>query len=121
MLISHEAGHCLTIDHNDPIPATNDMLMNHVVTHTFLTRVHVLRARRTTSAQVVVALDFNERYDRRLARRLAIVLSRPFASAVDRGTWLIAAPLTAKPRESRTWPSEDEGRPKAAMNCLPSR
>ncbi|MFL4978059.1 MAG: hypothetical protein ACJ8FU_22415 [Xanthobacteraceae bacterium] len=45
MLISHEAGHCLTIDHNDPIPATN-MLMNHFVTHTFLTRVHVLRARR---------------------------------------------------------------------------
>jgi len=46
MLISHEAGHCLTIDHNDPIPATNDMLMNHFVTYTFLTRVHVLRARR---------------------------------------------------------------------------
>jgi hypothetical protein len=46
MLISHEAGHCLTIDHNDPIPATNDMLMNHFVTHTFLPKVHVLRARR---------------------------------------------------------------------------
>jgi hypothetical protein len=46
-LISHEAGHCLSIDHNDPIPATNDMLMNHFATHSFIPRVHVLRARRS--------------------------------------------------------------------------
>jgi hypothetical protein len=46
MLISQEAGHCRTIDQNDPMPATNDMLMNHFVTSTFLPRMHVLRARR---------------------------------------------------------------------------
>jgi hypothetical protein len=46
LLVSHEAGHCLTLDHNDPIPATNDMLMNHTPRHSFLPRVHVVRARR---------------------------------------------------------------------------
>ncbi len=46
LLISHEAGHCLTLNHDDPIPATNDMLMNHTPTNSFLPRVHVLQARR---------------------------------------------------------------------------
>jgi hypothetical protein len=46
MVIAHEAGHCLTLDHNDPIPTTDDMLMHHSVTHSFLPRVHVLQARR---------------------------------------------------------------------------
>jgi hypothetical protein len=46
LLISHEAGHCLTLDHDDPIPATNDMLMNHTPRNSFVPRVHVLQARR---------------------------------------------------------------------------
>jgi len=46
VLISHEAGHSLTLDHDAPIPATNDMLMNHTPTNSFLPRVHVLQARR---------------------------------------------------------------------------
>jgi hypothetical protein len=45
--ISHEAGHCLTLDHNDPIPTTSDMLMSGSgETNIFLPRVHVLQARR---------------------------------------------------------------------------
>jgi hypothetical protein len=46
LLICHEAGHCLTLDHNSPIPSTSDMLMNHFVSHSFLPRAHVLPARR---------------------------------------------------------------------------
>ena len=46
LLISHEAGHCLTLDQDDPIPATSDMLMNHTPRNSFLPRVHVLQAHR---------------------------------------------------------------------------
>jgi len=47
LAISHEAGHCLTLRHNDPIPTTSDMLMNADTTDgSFLPRVHVLQARR---------------------------------------------------------------------------
>ena len=46
LLISHESGHCLTLDHELPIHATSDMLMNHTPRTSFLPRVHVLQARR---------------------------------------------------------------------------
>jgi hypothetical protein len=43
LMISHEAGHCLTLRHDDPIPTTSDMLMNvSSVDGSFLPRVHVL-------------------------------------------------------------------------------
>jgi hypothetical protein len=46
LLICHELGHCLTLDHDSPIPSTTDMLMNHTPRRSFLPRVHVLQARR---------------------------------------------------------------------------
>jgi hypothetical protein len=46
LVLSHEAGHCLTLDHDRPVVATNDMLMNRRPTNSFLPRVHVLQARR---------------------------------------------------------------------------
>jgi hypothetical protein len=44
--IAHEAGHCLTLDHNSPIPSTKIMLMHPTSDGRFLPRVHVLQARR---------------------------------------------------------------------------
>ena len=45
--ISHEAGHCLALDHNNPITTTSDMLMSGSgEDNIFLPRVHVLQARR---------------------------------------------------------------------------
>jgi hypothetical protein len=44
--IAHEAGHCLTLDHNSPVPTTHEMLMWPVIFRRFLPRVHVLQARR---------------------------------------------------------------------------
>lgn len=44
--ISHEAGHCLTLDHNDPVPSTREMLMFRSAERNFLPRACVLQARR---------------------------------------------------------------------------
>lgn len=46
LVMAHESGHCLTLDHNDPIVTTDQMLMHHVVTRSFLPKAHVLQARR---------------------------------------------------------------------------
>jgi hypothetical protein len=46
LVLAHEAGHCLTLDHNSPITTTNAMLMHHTVSRPFLPKAHVLQARR---------------------------------------------------------------------------
>jgi hypothetical protein len=43
--IAHEAGHCLKLDHDKPIPTTNDMLMHKGTNGRFLPRIHVETAR----------------------------------------------------------------------------
>ena len=45
-VIAHEAGHCLGVDHDNPIPTTRDMLMSPILEADFIPRVHALLMRR---------------------------------------------------------------------------
>jgi hypothetical protein len=49
--IAHEAGHCLTLKHDKPIPTTNQMLMHAPATAHFLPRAHVELARSKVRGQ----------------------------------------------------------------------
>ena len=46
LVLAHEAGHCLTLDHNTPTVTTSQMLMHATVSKPFLTKAQVLQARR---------------------------------------------------------------------------
>ena len=46
VVLCHEAGHCLTLDHNTPSVSTDQMLMHDPVSKPFLTKAQVLQARR---------------------------------------------------------------------------
>ena len=46
LVLAHEAGHCLTLDHNTPVVSNNQMLMHGVVVKPFLTKPQILQARR---------------------------------------------------------------------------
>jgi OmpA family len=44
-VLAHEAGHCLSVRHNDPIVSTSEMLMYETAEGAFIPRVHALRMR----------------------------------------------------------------------------
>ena len=46
LVLAHEAGHCLTLDHNIPVVSNNQMLMHGTVVKPFLTKPQILQARR---------------------------------------------------------------------------
>ena len=46
LVLAHEAGHCLTLDHNTPVVSNDRMLMHGEVSKPFLTKPQILQARR---------------------------------------------------------------------------